>query len=98
MSEAGYVYVWAYRVDPQKIDTFVELYGPAGEWVALFRQAEGYIGTDLYRDVANETRFITIDRWATKSAFDEFKARHATEIDVLDRRGDELTKEETRIA
>ena len=50
LSADPFVYVWAYRVLPERVDEFRRLYGPDGEWVRLFRQSRGYLSTNLYRD------------------------------------------------
>jgi heme-degrading monooxygenase HmoA len=90
-----FAYVWAYRVLPDRTDEFLRLYGPEGAWVRLFRQAPGYLGTDLYSDRDDTSRYLSIDRWQSEEAFRVFRERFAEEFERLDREGDELTLEET---
>lgn len=92
---ASFVYLWAYRVSPEGLEEFVETYGPDGSWVDLFRQAPGYLDTQLLRDRNDSVRFITIDRWESEEAFLRFRASFAEEFDHLDRLGERLTIEET---
>jgi hypothetical protein len=44
----------------------LHVYGADGPWVALFRQATGYIDTLLLQDRADAHRLITVDRFCTR--------------------------------
>lgn len=92
-----FVYLWAYRVPPERLDEFRELYGPDGQWVDLFRRAPGYVDTQLLRDRNDSGRFVTVDRWESKEAFLSYRASFLEEIDHLDRLGERLTTEETAL-
>ena len=92
-----FVYLWAYRVLPECLDAFQEIYGPEGSWVELFRLAPGYLDTQLLQDRNESDRFITIDRWESEEAFVSFRARFAREFDDLDRTGERLTVGETAL-
>ena len=65
---AEYVYAWEFRVRAETAATFEKLYGPQGDWVRLFRRAEGYVETLLLRDRADALRYVTIDRWRSQAA------------------------------
>ena len=95
MSADLFIYIWAYRVPPERVDEFGRLYGPEGAWVRLFRRAPGYMDTNLYRDRNDVERYVTIDRWESEEAFRDFRARFAEEFERLDRDGEHLTLEET---
>lgn len=97
VSTESFIYVWAYRVAPGSGVEFQQLYGPEGGWVRLFRQAPGYLGTDLYRDRDDEDRYLTIDRWESEEAFRAFRVRFAEEFERLDNAGEHLTLEETSL-
>ena len=64
-----------YKVEAGQVDDFIAAYGPAGAWSRLFARAEGYGGTQLYRDVDKADRFLTVDRWADAARWDAFLAR-----------------------
>lgn len=81
---APYVYIWEFSVSPAHTSAFERAYGPSGEWVQLFRRAPGYLRTELHRDRSQPHRFITIDYWESKNAWDAFRARFAPEFDALD--------------
>jgi heme-degrading monooxygenase HmoA len=51
---------------------FERAYGPDGEWAEFFRDGDGYIGTELLRDVENPGRYLVIDRWESREAYQRF--------------------------
>jgi heme-degrading monooxygenase HmoA len=93
----SYVYVWRFLVRPGSGSAFEAAYGPDGDWVRLFRQADGYLGTQLLRDRADPRRYITIDRWTSREAWEAFRAERAVEWEEIDRRGEALTEREEEI-
>lgn len=90
-----FIYIWAYRVSSEHADGFRDLYGPGGAWARLFRRADGYLGTDLYRDRNDGDRYVTIDRWESEEAFRRFRTTFADRFERLDRKGERLTLDET---
>lgn len=92
-----FAYVWEYRVRDDRVDEFRRTYGPRGDWAQLFRRAEGYVHTELFRDVDHPARFITTDVWKSKRARDAFRERFREEFDALDERCETLTVEERHI-
>ncbi len=97
MPDAGYVYAWEYVVVPNRIEDFKRIYGREGEWVQLFGLAPGYIRTELHRDCRQPDRFLTIDYWESRSAWEEFRSRFAARFDELDARCGEFTLREIEI-
>jgi len=81
---AGYVYVWEFMVKRDRERDFQLAYGAEGEWVRLFRQATGYIRSQLFRDRATPSRFLTIDYWESEAAFAAFRSQFASEFEALD--------------
>ena len=79
-----YVYIWEFIVAPEHTRAFEHTYGPSGEWVQLFQRAPGYVRTELYRDRSQPRRFLTIDHWESKEAWETFRARFAVEFAALD--------------
>ena len=55
------------------------MYGSEGEWAEFFRRGQGYIGTELLRDVEAPGRYVVIDRWASAEAYNAFVAEHRDE-------------------
>ena len=91
-----FIIVWKYVVSPEHAGEFVQTYGPRGQWERLFRSAPGYSGTELIV-CDDEDCFLTIDRWRTKSAFEEFMCSSRLAYDQLDERLEALTTSEVLI-
>jgi len=92
-----YFIVWEYEVRPDRLAAFEDRYGPGGAWSRLFRTADTFRGTELYRDTARPTHFVTVDRWTSAAAFETFLPTVREEYERLDREGDELTISERRL-
>jgi len=58
---------------------FERVYGPEGEWAAFFRSGRGYVGTELLRDVEVPGRYLVVDRWESRDAYNEFVAANREE-------------------
>jgi len=94
---AHFVAVWEFHVRPDKRRAFERAYGPNGDWAQLFRRAEGYIRTELFRDPHKPSRYVTLDFWMSRLAFQKFKHQHIAAYEALDRRCESLTAHERRI-
>lgn len=91
---ASYVTLWEFHVRPGLQPEFERIYGSHGDWVQLFRTAKGYMRTELYRDLHNPHRYITMDFWESESAYRHFREQHADEYRAIDQRCEELTEKE----
>jgi len=89
--------VWEFEVREESIATFQQVYGPAGDWAALFRQYPGYHGTTLLHDSATATRFLTIDHWTDLDHFNDMRQGSRQEYSRLDERCAELTVSERQV-
>ena len=89
--------VWEFRTRVGVEAEFIEQYGPEGVWARLFRQSEGYIRTELLRDVADERRFLTLDYWKSEEDFSRFQRQHSAEYERLDKELEKLTEQEMRL-
>ncbi len=76
---------------------FERAYGPDGDWVRLFRRASGHLRTELLRDTDRPARYLTIDVWESRAAWERFRARWAAEYAALDARCGALTTRETQL-
>jgi heme-degrading monooxygenase HmoA len=92
-----HILLWEYLVKPEGVGEFLDLYGSRGEWAALFRRGEGYLHTELLRDQADPSRFVTIDYWESEVAWDEWRTQADVEYQKLDERGAGLTSVEREI-
>jgi heme-degrading monooxygenase HmoA len=92
-----YEIFWEYEVRPEQVAAFERLYGADGEWARLFRRADGYVETLLFRDTDRPTRYLTVDRWQSRAAFDAFVDAASSAYAALDRLGGALTVREHRL-
>ena len=92
-----YEIFWEYEVRPEQVAAFERLYGADGEWARLFRRADGYVETLLFRDTDRPTRYLTVDRWQSRAAFDAFVEAAGSAYAALDRQGDALTVHERHL-
>jgi len=92
-----YVIVWEFQVRQGKVAEFEKKYGPEGRWAHFFGGSNGYIRTELVKDVAVEGRFLTLDYWQTEEGFSRFKEQHLAEYERLDKEFEGLTERETRL-
>lgn len=94
MAHTGYATVWEFTVDAGRRAEFERHYGPDGSWARLFRRAQGYLGTELLRDRSNPSRYLTIDRWESREAWQAFRGTQGTDYERLDRELESLTTHE----
>ncbi len=90
----SYMYMWEYHVNPNHINDFEKAYGPTGDWVQLFKKAEGYIETELHKDINNEGRYITVDYWQSKEFCMNFRDKFKNEFNEIDERCEAYTIKE----
>lgn len=89
------VRIWRYRVAAERRGEFERIYGSDGDWAALFRRADGYLGTQLLRDPLEPGVYATLDRWRGAADFQTFLTRLGAQYAALDAECDALTLEET---
>lgn len=97
MHSTPFLQVWQYQVRAEVEAEFVRHYGPDGAWARLFRRVPGYLGTELLHDVDEPVRYVTVDRWADRAAFDAFIAQLRDEYEKLDRECARLTVAEAHL-
>jgi heme-degrading monooxygenase HmoA len=94
---AMYVVIWQFRSLVGRQSEFERAYDPSGEWARLFRRGDGYLGTELLRRSDDSGEYLVLDRWASRGAYEAFRARWSSEYRRLDRRLGEITEEEALI-
>ena len=94
MVSKKFIYIWEYSVKEEHQTDFIHTYGSSGAWLALFKKAQGYIKTELYRDDKKPSRFITIDYWQSKSERDAFRIKFSKEFEQLDQICEGFTEDE----
>ena len=94
---SGYVLVWDFFVRRSFESRFERAYGPAGAWAKLFARSKGYRGTELFRDERRRGRYVTVDTWSSRAAYDAFRRAHRRQYEKLDRRFAAWTVRETSL-
>lgn len=95
--EWNLVVIWEFRVAADNAQQFEAAYGPNGVWAVLFRTAKGYIRSELARDTAQRGRYLTVDYWISREAYDTFRTNNAGEYEVIDRQCENLTESEIEV-
>lgn len=90
-----YIIIWEYRVKRGKQAEFEAIYSPNGEWARLFKKDAGYLGTTFIRDTNDTRRYLTIDRWVSKEAYENFMNQRESEYKALDANCEDLTEQES---
>lgn len=93
----GFMIIWEFYVRLDSKIQFEEAYGPEGEWAQFFRQGEGYVGTELCSDVRNPNRYVTLDFWQSRSAYERFRDQHLEQYQVIDQKCQAMTEKEVAL-
>jgi heme-degrading monooxygenase HmoA len=91
----GYFILWEYTVKAGSEREFERVYGPQGDWVRFFAKGEGYITTQLLRDVERPRHYMTVDIWTSQETCEAFQRQWEDEYKVIDARCEALTEQET---
>ncbi len=94
---ANYLYIWRYDVHEIHATEFVKAYGADGDWAQLFKGANGYVRTELYRDTQQPRRYFTIDYWESEAHYRRFRDSMLEAYKAMDARFDAWTVEEVQI-
>lgn len=92
-----YVIIWKFVAKPGLEEKFEAAYGPGGVWAEFFRRGHGYLDTELLREAEAPSRYLTIDRWDSRTAYEAFRSRFAAGYTAIDQRCEALTESETEI-
>jgi quinol monooxygenase YgiN len=92
-----FVIVWEFRCRKARRREFEKAYSPEGIWARFFRRGEGYIRTELLCDREDPLRYLTIDVWRLRKAYEQFKKENRDEYQTIDRQCESLTEAEQKI-
>jgi heme-degrading monooxygenase HmoA len=62
--------VFAYETDDPV--AFEQVYREDGTWAAFFATGDGFVGTELLRDLEQPGRYVVVDRWQSREAYNTF--------------------------
>jgi heme-degrading monooxygenase HmoA len=97
MNDRAYLAIWEFEVNADFRSQFEKTYGSEGAWARLFRQSPEYRGTKLIRDLTRPGRYLTLDYWTSRDAFQRFKQAYAAEYANLDQQCERLTDHEAMV-
>ena len=92
-----YTIIWEYLVKADALTDFERAYRPGGLWAQLFARADGYLGTELHRDLEDERRFVTVDYWSSRQAHERFLEHYGAPYAALDRACAAFTDQEIQV-
>jgi len=93
-----YVAVWKFSVRTGCEAQFEAAYRSDGDWSRLFRQAPGYVATELVRIPGAVPRYLTVDRWDSERHWHDFKTLFSAEYAALDKHCEQWTDGEELVA
>lgn len=79
-----YRIVWEYDARPEQLQEFERVYGTDGLWAKFFRNSPDYVGTELFRSTDDKNRFMTLDVWRSRAAYESFRKTFAVDYAHLD--------------
>ena len=79
-----YRLVWEFDAQPERVGEFENIYGHHGRWAEFFKQSADYVGTELYKNTADPHRFVAVDVWRSRVAYEAFRKANAAEYSTLD--------------
>lgn len=94
---SDYVVVWEFWVRVGEVERFEGIYGPQGAWARLFVSDPAYNGTRLVRDAKESRRYLTLDFWASREAYEAFREKHSAQYRAIDLDCESLTESEKEI-
>ena len=92
-----YVILWKFHVPSEKASAFIAAYNAEGAWAQLFRQAKGYLGTELLHSEESPAEYLTIDRWSSMEDYARSQTQLLEAYKARDAACESLTVRETRI-
>src|SRR3989338_11073918 len=92
-----FLVIWKYEISEIFRQDFEKLYGKNGKWVQLFQTGEGYLETQLIKDVSGSNKYVTIDKWLSQGQYEKFLVENKEQFEIIDVEGENFTKSETKI-
>ncbi len=79
-----YRLVWEFDAKPERVADFEKVYSLEGRWTTFFCLSPDYLGTQLYRNTTDANRFVIVDTWRSRTAYETFRKANAAEYATLD--------------
>lgn len=92
-----YLIIWEFRVRAGMEEQFEKVYGPRGRLGSIFCPGEGFVKTELNHDLKESQRYVTLDFWVSREAYENFRQQYAADYGALDQEFEKLTEKELEI-
>jgi len=79
-----YRLVWEFDAKPERVADFEKVYAADGRWATFFKQSPDYLGTELYKNVNRPVRFVAVDIWRSRVAYESFRKANSADYAKLD--------------
>ncbi len=76
------VNIWKFHVREGHAGDFVRM--NQEDWPKLFGLSPGYLGGGIGRNTDDPNVYVTMDRWTSKKAFDDFLGTYGNDFETLD--------------
>src|SRR5438876_7519990 len=96
-AEWRYLIIWEFRVRAGMEARFEEVYGPQGDWAQFFADDGGFVRTELNHDLKDSRRYVTLDFWVSREAYENFRRQHASRYGALDQEFEAMTEKELEV-
>jgi heme-degrading monooxygenase HmoA len=93
----AFVIAWEFVLRQGQEEKFLAGYGPEGRWAQLFGRAPGFVRSELARSEYDAHKFVTVDVWESRAAYEAFRKRYEAEYDLLDMEMQACTVNEQRV-
>jgi len=92
-----YLIIWEFRIRPGMAERFEKVYGSKGDWARFFARDKGFVRTELNHDLKDSRRYVTLDFWVSREAYENFRRQHSAEYQTLDQEFEKMTEEELEV-
>jgi len=96
-AEGRHLIIWEFHIRPEQEALFEQTYGPEGRWAKFFKQSVGYIGSELILDFKDSLRYVTLDFWESREAYEVFRGEHQAEYEAIDQDCEKMTESEVEV-
>ena len=79
-----YRLVWEFDAKPERVADFEKIYAADGRWATFFKQSPDYLGTALYKNTQDTHRFVAVDHWRSRTAYENFRKAKSADYAKLD--------------
>jgi heme-degrading monooxygenase HmoA len=92
-----FLILWEFEVKSGCEESFQSAYHAHGEWAQLFCRDPQFVETRLFRDFSSPNKFLTVDVWESRSAYESFQQFNRDAYSAIDENCERLTIREQHL-